>query len=204
MSVPIVKHKPVLIGLTGGIASGKSTVANYFRQLNIPVIDSDLIVRNLWKENKMMVQEIEASFGFQIRTKVDRTKLSRLIYKDEQKRHMLNHIVHPYVFDQIEKQKIEFKNEKIIVIDMPLLIEVNYQNQVDYVCVVYVDYETQLARLIQRDEITANYAKRRMSAQLCLSEKARKADYVIDNRGTKEETFKQVDSFLRGIEHEKQ
>jgi dephospho-CoA kinase len=86
---------------------------------------------------------------------------------------------------------------------MPLLIEVNYQNQVDYVCVVYVDYETQLARLISRDSITVNSAKRKMSAQLCLNEKAKKDDFVIDNRGTKEETYVQVDSFLRGIEHEK-
>jgi len=203
MSVQSVKNKPILIGLTGGIASGKSTVANYFRQLNIPVIDSDLIVRKLWKENHHMVQEIEASFGFIIKTKADRTKLSRLIFKDEQKRQMLNHIVHPYVFDQIEKEKKEFSKQNIIVIDMPLLIEVNYQNQVDYVCVVYVDYETQLARLISRDSITVNSAKRKMSAQLCLNEKAKKADFVIDNRGTKEETYVQVDSFLRGIEHEK-
>ena len=203
MSVQSVNTKPILIGLTGGIASGKSTVANYFRQLNIPVIDSDLIVRKLWKENKNMVQEIEASFGFQVKTKADRFKLSRLIFKDEKKRSVLNHIVHPYVFDQIEKEKKELKNKKMIVIDMPLLIEVNYQNQVDYVCVVYVDYETQLTRLIERDEITVNSAKRKMSAQLCLSEKAQKADYVFDNRGTKEETYVQVDSFLRGIENEK-
>jgi dephospho-CoA kinase len=203
MSVQSVKNKPILIGLTGGIASGKSTVANYFRQLNIPVIDSDLIVRKLWKENQHMVQEIEASFGFIIKTKADRTKLSRLIFKDEQKRQMLNHIVHPYVFDQIEKEKKEFSKQNIIVIDMPLLIEVNYQNQVDYVCVVYVDYETQLKRLVSRDSITVNSAKRKMSAQLCLNEKAKKAHFVIDNRGTKEETYEQVDSFLRGIEHEK-
>jgi dephospho-CoA kinase len=203
MSVQSVKNRPILIGLTGGIASGKSTVANYFRQLNIPVIDSDLIVRKLWKENINMVHEIEASFGFTIRTKADRSKLSRLIFKDEQKRQMLNHIVHPYVFDQIEKEKKEYTNKKWIVIDMPLLIEVNYQNQVDYVCVVYVDYETQLSRLVLRDLITVNSAKRKMAAQLCLNEKAKKADFVVDNRGTKEETYLQVDSFLRGIEHEK-
>ena len=144
MSVQNVKNDPIIIGLTGGIASGKSTASAYFCKLNIPLIDSDLIVKDLWENNQEMILKVESFFGLSIKTYEDRKKLGHLIFHDQEKREILNRIVHPYVFDKIEQLKNLYKNYHAIVIDMPLLIETGYQELCDYVLVVYVNLETQI------------------------------------------------------------
>jgi len=199
MSVPNVSTKPIIIGLTGGIASGKTTALMHFKKLNIPVIDSDQIVRNLWESNNDMIQKAESYFGFTIHTQEDRQKLSDIIFKDQQKREALNNLVHPYVFKQIEIEKKLLKSSPVIVIDMPLLYEVSYQKKCDQVVVVYVDLKTQLRRLMHRSHLTKKDAMDRINAQMPLEEKAKLADLVLDNNKTMSHLKKQIESFLGGL-----
>jgi dephospho-CoA kinase len=199
MSVPDVSTKPIILGLTGGIASGKSTALAYFKKLNIPVIDSDQIVRNLWESNNDMIQKAESYFGFTIHTIEDRQKLSEIIFKDPIQREALNKIVHPYVFKQIEIEKKLFKTSPVIVIDMPLLYEVSYQKKCDHVLVVYVDLKTQLRRLMRRSHLNKKDALARINTQMPLDDKAKLADVVLDNNKTMSNLKKQIDAYLGGL-----
>jgi len=203
MSVQAVKTKPILIGLTGGIGSGKTTASNYFQSLGIPVIDCDLIVKRLWKENFEMVKRIEETFGFPIENDLDRKKLAKIIFNQNKKREILNRIVHPYVFHEVEIEKSFYMDRELIVIDMPLLIEVDYIQKVDYVLVVYVSEETQKTRLIQRDQLSLDEATKRIKAQMPLDEKCAFADVVLNNETTICDLYYQIDSFLRGLKDEK-
>ncbi|PKK96659.1 MAG: dephospho-CoA kinase [Tenericutes bacterium HGW-Tenericutes-3] len=200
MSVQNVKNNPIIIGLTGGIASGKTTASAYFNQLNIPVIDSDLIVKDLWENNQEMITKVESFFGLKIRTFEDRKNLGHLIFHNQEKREVLNQIVHPYVFEKIEELKSKYKNHHMVVIDMPLLIETGYQDLCDYILVVYVNFETQIKRLVQRDQLSREEAITRIHSQLLLEEKIKHADVILDNNHEKEELYKQIDGFLRGIQ----
>ncbi|MDO9628956.1 MAG: dephospho-CoA kinase [Acholeplasmataceae bacterium] len=203
MSVQVVKTNPILIGLTGGIGSGKTTASNYFRYLGIPVIDCDLIVKRLWKENQMMVKQIEFSFGFSISSDEDRKKLAKIIFSDSKKREALNQIVHPFVFLEVEKEKEFYRDRQFIVIDMPLLIEVGYKKLVDYVVVVYVNPLTQKTRLMERDNLSLEEVTKRIQAQMPLDDKKAFADVVLENETTIGDLHHQIDSFLRGLRDEK-
>ncbi len=199
MSVQNVKNNPIIIGLTGGIASGKTTASAYFNKLNIPVIDSDLIVKDLWESNQEMIEKVESFFGLPIKTYEDRKNLGHLIFHDQEKREVLNRLVHPYVFNRIEQLKTLYKNHHVIVIDMPLLIETGYQELCDYILVVYVNLETQINRLMTRDLIDRDEALARIHSQLLLEEKIKHADLILDNNQKKDDLYQQIDTFLRGI-----
>lgn len=204
MSVNPVKSKPYIIGLTGGIASGKSTVAKYLKSLHIPVIDSDFIVKNLWENKEEMVLKAEKEFGFQIQTDEDKKKLSSIIFHDPNKRKILNDIVHPYVFEEIEKQKVIMERFPFVVIDMPLLIEADYMKHCDHVVLVYVDLETQIERLMIRDDITRDEALIKISSQMALEDKKLYAHTILDNRKELSDLYETIDHFIEGLKHEKQ
>jgi dephospho-CoA kinase len=204
MSVQIVKNNPILIGLTGGIGSGKTTASQYFKSLNIPVIDCDEIVQELWKSNKQMKKEVESFFKFPIKTKEDRKKLANIIFNNKEKREQLNLIVHPFVYQEVEKQKRSLREHKIIIIDMPLLIEVDYQRKVDYVVLIYVDFDMQVERLMNRDQISQNEAMKRIHSQMSLNKKRQYADYILDNGKTKEALYHQIDLFIEEMRNEEQ
>lgn len=204
MSVQSVKHKPIVVGLTGGIASGKTTAVNYFKQFKLPVIDCDQIVKELWKTNKEMVHKAESLFEFTIEKEEDFKKIADIIFNQSKKREKLNHIVHPYVFKEIEHQKEKLLNEPLIIIDMPLLIEVKYMHHVDYVCLVYVDLETQIERLMKRDRLHKEDALKRIQSQMPLDQKRTYADYIFDNSNSQNYLYHQMDMFLGGILNEKQ
>ncbi len=204
MSVQSVKHKPIVVGLTGGIASGKTTAVNYFKQFKLPVIDCDQIVKELWKTNKEMVHKAESLFEFTIEKEEDFKKIADVIFNQSKKREKLNHIVHPYVFKEIEHQKEKLLNEPLIIIDMPLLIEVKYMHHVDYVCLVYVDLETQIERLMKRDRLHKEDALKRIQSQMPLDQKRTYADYIFDNSNSQNYLYHQMDMFLGGILNEKQ
>lgn len=201
MSVQHVKNKPYIIGLTGGIASGKSTASTYFKSKGIEVIDSDVIVKNLWKENEEMIQKAESLFGFKINTMADKKKISQLIFTDKKLRMKLNDIVHPYVFHTIDEKISEFNEKDIVVIDMPLLFEVGYEKKCDITCLVYVDLKTQIERLTSRDYISEEKALTKIKAQMDLEEKKVKADIIFDNQMDLNFLYFQIDQFLRGIKH---
>ncbi len=203
MSVQDVKIKPYIIGLTGGIASGKSTASAYFRSKGIEVIDSDLIVKDLWKNNQEMIQKAESLFGFSINSMTDKKKISQLIFSDKKLRMRLNEIVHPYVYQKIDEMIKILDDKDLIVIDMPLLFEVGYEKKCDVTCLVYVDLKTQIERLIRRDDISEEKALTKIKTQMDLEEKKLKADIIFDNQIDLNYLYFQIDQFLRGIRHEK-
>jgi len=203
MSVKTVKNKSYIIGLTGGIATGKSTAANYFAKKNIPVIDSDLIVKTLWKNNIKMKSEAEMLFGFTINQKNDFKKIATLIFNDKKLRMKLNDLIHPYVFLEIEKELKALKDHPIIVIDMPLLFEVGYEKKCDIVCLVYISKQTQLNRLMIRDQISIEQATKKIEAQMDIEHKKLKADVILDNEAEIDYLYFQIDQFIKGVQNEK-
>ncbi len=203
MSVQRVNTKPYLIGLTGGIASGKTTAARIFRECGLTVIDSDDIVKDLWKNDKKMVQIIESTFGYPM-DEIGKKRLAQAIFEDKVKRLALNSIVHPRVFNRIEIEKRKHKNEPILIIDMPLLIEVNYIPRVDQVILIYLDQETQKQRLMLRDHVSEEDAIKRMSSQMSLEDKKAYADVIIDNTKSIDDLQSQILAFLKTIGYEKQ
>ncbi|KIP21621.1 dephospho-CoA kinase [Anoxybacillus ayderensis] len=189
------------IGLTGGIASGKSTVAAMFRDLHIPVIDADEIAHRVTAINGEAYKPIVEVFGRDIleaNGAIDRRKLGTIVFDDEQKRKQLNAIVHPLVRKHMLQQKEQYakQKEKAVVLDIPLLFESKLEHLVDRILVVYVDEQTQLHRLCERNGFSVEEARARMKAQMPLEEKRKKADAVIDNNGTIEETKRQLHACL--------
>lgn len=191
----------VVIGLTGGIASGKSTVSNMFRELCIPVIDADVIAREVVEPGKKAYNNIGEVFGKEVlqeNGELDRAKLGSIVFHDEEKRMQLNRIVHPAVREEMNEQKEKYIREQrdAVVLDIPLLFESKLTELVHRTLVVYVDGETQLTRLMDRNGFTEEEAKARISSQMPLKEKVALADYVINNNGTIEETRAQLHNTL--------
>lgn len=188
----------MIAGLTGSIATGKSTVSTYFAALGAVIIDADKIVRQVQQPGERAWQEIVAAFGEGIllpNSELDRAKLGSLVFGNEENRQRLNGIVHPRVREERDRQTQAALTENpraIIIWDVPLLIETQMYKQVDKTIVVYVDAETQLARLLSRDELSEEAARQRIAAQMPIEEKRQYADFLIDNRGTLEETQAQV------------
>ncbi|WP_040207691.1 dephospho-CoA kinase [Neobacillus jeddahensis] len=187
----------LVIGLTGGIASGKSTVSNMFKKMNITVIDADIEARLAVMKGEVAYSRIIAEFGKEILLadgEIDRQKLGSLIFHQTDKRLLLNEIVHPEVrkrmMDQVEKAKMN--QEKVVVLDIPLLFEGKLTYMVDKTILVYVDHDTQLQRLITRNSLSVEEAEARIRSQMALSEKRKLADAVIDNNGVIEETEQQL------------
>lgn len=176
----------IILGLTGGIATGKSTVSQFFIDEGITVVDTDLIARDLLQKGTSTYNEVIKHFSDDIlltNGEINRKRLGRIIFTNSKKRKLLNSIVHPKVREVVDSeiQKCQKRNEKIIVLDVPLLFETNYQTIVDKTVVVYAKPIKQLERLASRDNISIEYAKMKIDAQMPLSKKVEMADYVIDN-----------------------
>lgn len=179
-----------IIGLTGGIATGKSTVTKILKELGYIVIDADKIARDVVDKRKPAYLDIVKEFGKDIlneNNQIDRKKLGEIIFKDAEKRRKLNQIVHPRVIQEmIDKIKQFSKENKIIFLDIPLLIEEKniLESQglkFDEIWVVYANKENQLNRLIKRDKLNIDSALNRISAQMPITEKLKFADVIIDN-----------------------
>ncbi|MEH7504330.1 dephospho-CoA kinase [Neobacillus drentensis] len=191
----------LVIGLTGGIASGKSTVSKFFKELNITVVDADIEARLAVMKGESAYSKIIAEFGEDIlldNGEIDRQKLGSIIFHQAEKRKILNEITHPEVRkrmrDQVETAK---KNsEEVVVLDIPLLFESKLTYMVDKTLLVYVDDETQLKRLIERNNLSVEDAGARIRSQMPLSDKIRLADAVIDNNGSIADTKKQLHDIL--------
>lgn len=185
------------LGLTGGIATGKSTASRFFESKGIPVIDADVIARNVLEPDQPAFKQVVDSFGPAVVTEeglLDRKALGQLIFADEQKRKRLNEIVQGDIRKriQLEKNKLKKQEKPLVVLDVPLLYEADYEKEVDEVMVIYIDRSTQLKRLMKRDNISKDEAIDRIKAQDPIEEKAKKADTVIDNSESVEETEKQL------------
>lgn len=191
----------LIIGLTGSIASGKSTVSSMLREYHIPVVDADKISRDVVCPGEKAYRQIVETFGEEILLEdktIDRKKLGNLIFPDKEKRAQLNEIVHPAVRETMVKQREEYVADgaNCVVLDIPLLFESKLTHFVANTLVVYVNKETQLERLMKRDNSTEAEAYSRINSQISLDEKAKMADAVVDNNGTKEQTKQQLDNLL--------
>jgi len=194
----------VVIGLTGGIASGKSTVSNMLKNLGIWVVDADQISREVVEVGKPAYQQILSVFGDEILHQdktINREKLGAIIFGDHSKREQLNKIVHPAVrkemLNGVEEEKA--KNSKAVVLDIPLLFESKLTHMVDKTILVYVDEKTQLKRLMKRNGYTEKEAKMRIESQLPLHTKKDLSDEIIDNNGGIEQTEKQLHEILKKL-----
>lgn len=196
---------PKFVGLTGGIASGKSTVSNFFRALGAQIIDADILAREVVEPEKPSWQEIVDFFGKNIllpNGHIDRKKLGAMVFQDPVKREALNRIVHPRVLEEENRLYRDLRSrypDAVIIIDAALLIEAGYSKRLSKLIVVYVDAQTQLQRLMARDGISAEEAWSRIHSQMPLIEKVKYADYVVDNRGSLEETRRQVEEIYQKL-----
>jgi dephospho-CoA kinase len=192
----------MFIGLTGGIASGKSTVSKMIQSKGIPLIDADKIARDVVEPGTEALRAITEHFGKAVLNEdgtLARKKLGTIIFEEPKEREILNQIVHPAVRNRMNELKTQLLDEgaKTIVYDIPLLFESNLFHLVDKVLLVYVDEETQFSRLLKRDKAGIDDAKQRIASQMSLRDKREKADAFIDNSFTLEETKKQLDVILK-------
>jgi dephospho-CoA kinase len=187
----------MIVGLTGGIGSGKTSVADAFKELGAYVIDWDELARRVVEPGRVAWEGIVEHFGKDVLRKdgaIDRQKLGDIVFNDAVKRVVLNRIVHPEVFREDVRLTKEIKKRDphaVIIKDIPLLIEESLTGRVDKVIVVYATQKNRLTRLAARGMPTEE-ALRRMAAQLPLDDKAKSADFVIYNDGSLEKTKKQV------------
>ncbi|RXY98196.1 dephospho-CoA kinase [Fictibacillus sp. S7] len=187
----------MIIGLTGGIASGKSTVSNFLRSYGLPVVDADVIARQVVEKGHPAYEKIVEYFGKHILDEaqnIDRKKLGSIVFTNEEKRLMLNRIVHPAVRLEMKNEAAaHLKESPCVVMDIPLLFESELTHMVDRTLLVFVDEETQLSRLMERDGYTEAEAKSRIAAQMPLKDKVQLADAVIMNNGSLEELKEKVE-----------
>lgn len=181
------------IGITGGIASGKSLVCSFLRELGIPVVSADDIVKELQKD-EYYLSEIRKLFGDEvfIGRELNRKKLAEIIFSNEAKRELLNKLLHPPVLEEIKKRIEKLKDYRIIAIEVPLLFEVGIEDWFDEIWVVYIPIDLQIKRIMERDKLTKEEALLRIRSQIPLEEKVKKAHFVIFNDGDEENTKEQV------------
>ncbi|MCL4125666.1 UNVERIFIED_CONTAM: hypothetical protein GTU68_026820 [Idotea baltica] len=192
-----------LVGLTGGIATGKSLVASLFKEDDIPVIDADLIAREIVEIGKPAYNKIRKHFGsnvFQENGELDRIQLGKEIFGNLENRKLLNSITHPYIYGEMKKQVFRYflAGKQFVLLDLPLLFET--KSVLPYLhktIVVSCDHETQLDRLMKRNSYSEKEAKRRIEAQMNLEEKTSLADFVIENSGSILSTRNQTEGIIK-------
>ncbi len=191
----------IKIGLTGGIGSGKSTVAKLLQQHGILVIDADQIAHDLLKSDGAAYQMVRAMFGVEIVTatgEIDRHTLGRIIFADIGARRALEEVMHPLIKERIQVKLTEHeaRGVKMIVVEAPLLYEARLQQLFDQVWVVNIDDTKQLQRLQARDGLSEIELKQRINSQWPLEMKVKKADVVLQNNGNLAELSAQVELLL--------
>ncbi len=194
----------IIIGLTGGIASGKSTVTEYLRSKGIFVIDSDIEAKRVLDVGTEAYYDVIREFSDSILNDdktVNRKKLGSIVFKDKALVEKLNSITHPRVIERTKRilNELEEKNTEIAVIDAPLLIEAGMDKLCDEVWVVYVPLEVQIARAMKRDGSTREQVLDKIKNQMPYEEKLRHASRVLNNDGTVEYLYKQTDEILEEI-----
>ncbi|WP_294658261.1 dephospho-CoA kinase [uncultured Fusobacterium sp.] len=179
----------MIIGLTGGIASGKSTVSNFFKELGVKVIDADIVAREI-SERKATIDKICNIFGRDIldeNGRIVREKLRERVFQDKRLVQKLNSIIHPQVIEYFKERKDENREDELLIFDVPLLYEAKMDTLCDKVIVVGVDRKKQIERVIQRDGSSEEVARNIIANQMSLDDKIKRADIVIMNDGTLEE-----------------
>ncbi|SBD13532.1 dephospho-CoA kinase [Staphylococcus aureus] len=191
---------PKVIGLTGGIASGKSTVSELLSVFGFKVVDADKAAREAVKKGSKGLAQIREVFGDEAideNGEMNRRYMGDLVFNHPEKRLELNAIIHPIVRDIMEEEKQEYlKQGYNVIMDIPLLFENELENTVDEVWVVYTSESIQMDRLMQRNNLSLEDAKARVYSQISIDKKSRMADHVIDNLGDKLELKQNLERLL--------
>lgn len=192
------------LGLTGGIATGKTTISNYLKTKGIPVLDADEYARKVVEPGTPGLTDIVNTFGKQVLQSdgsLNRKLLGQIIFNDMTARQKLNDITHPRIQQMMtdELQKLVKGKTPLVILDIPLLLENHNIAGADAIMVVTVPESIQLNRLMQRNNLTKEEAQRRIDAQMPLSEKEKLADFIVDNSGTIANTLTQVDKVIQNI-----
>lgn len=206
----------MIVGLTGGIGTGKSTVSKILKNKGFTVIDLDMISRDVTKYPEIKKKLVE-TFGDVIiedkiqnkfnlsnidyeNIEISRKKLGNIVFKNRQKLENLNSILHPAILEEMKRQiNIAKKDNEIVVVEIQLLFEVKWEKEFDVIVLVYADRETQIKRILQRDDRTKEEAINIINSQMDLEEKRKKSDYVINNSGDFENLEKQVEKIFEII-----
>ncbi|MGI5920744.1 MAG: dephospho-CoA kinase [Syntrophomonadaceae bacterium] len=194
-----------IIGLTGGIASGKSTVARVLKDLGAILLDADELAHQVIEPHKPAWEEIVKEFGQHIINpdqSINRDRLGTIVFNDPKRLQHLNEIVHPRVIETYEHDIAEIRKvhpDAVVVMDVPLLFETHMEDMCDQVWVVWVDRQTQIERLMHRNNYTREEALARINSQMPLDEKARQANVVIDNSNSIKETEKTTARYFNDI-----
>lgn len=194
------------IGLTGSIATGKSTVTNMLKELGAFVIDCDKTARDVVAPGTRGLAKIEAAFGKEAIAadgSMDRVYIGDLVFRNPEMKKRLENILFPLIFEALDKELLRLEREgatPVVFLDMPLLYEVKYDSYVDEVWLVYVPFEVQLSRLMKRNGYTKEEALLRIHSQISVDKKKSLAQQVIDNSGTLEDTKEQVRSLWERLQ----
>jgi dephospho-CoA kinase len=203
-----------LVGLTGGFASGKSTVRQMFRLYGADVLDADAIYHDLiapkvggprpLPRESSLAREIDARFPgvLGVDGVIDRSALGRRVFDDAEERKALERIAHPRVAQEVARrvEALEAQGSPVVIYDVPLLFEAHLEMTLQGIIVVWVPRQVQLQRLVQRDGITAEAAVKKLAAQLPLDDKRRRATWVVDNSGPLAETRQQVERLWKQLQ----
>ena len=193
-----------IIGITGGIASGKSTVTEFLRQQGYQVIDADQVVHELQEPGGRLYQALLSAFGSAILRedgRLDRPKLGAMIFGNPQLLEQSSQIQNQIIREELAgRRDMLAETEDIFFMDLPLLFELQYEDWFDQIWLVDVTKETQLSRLMTRNALSQEEAEKRIAAQLSLQEKRKRADVLIDNNGSLEETRQQIRNALQKLE----
>ena len=193
------------VGLTGGIGSGKSTASRYFESLGAFVLDADEEAKKLITSNETVQHELISEFGTDIidgTGRVDKKKLSRVAFQDEDHQQRLNSVVHPYIFNLIDKEfNRVFNNKKhgVFIVDAALIYETGFDAHLDYVIVVTAHLKNRMERALGRETLSREEILKRVGFQWPEEEKVNMADFVVHNDGTEVEFKKNIESLIKKL-----
>ncbi len=189
-----------IIGLTGGIGMGKSTVSNYLAETyNVPILDADVYARHAVDPGSHLLEEIVDRYGLGMLLpdgKLDRRRMGNIIFNSPPERQWLEQRIHPFVRDRMETRLQALQSDPVVMLVVPLLFEARMTDLVREVWVIACSERQQIDRLVQRDRLTIEQAKARMKSQMSIERKIQQADIVLDNSTTVDELLRQVDSAM--------
>lgn len=190
----------MILGLTGGIATGKSTASEFFREKGLRVICADKIAREVVGKREIL-EALVSVFGESIisEDKLDRKKLREIVFKDKFLVEKLNGITHPAIIAQIKEELEIYKKEEIIILDIPLLFEGNYEFLADKILLITCDVEKQIERVQKRDSVSKENAENIIKNQMSMNEKIKRTDFVLENNGKELEFLEKLNDFLEKI-----
>ena len=201
-----MKQNKMIIGITGSIGTGKSTVSNYLISKGYSVVDADKISKGAYNIGSNGYKAILEVFGEEILNsngEVDRKKIKKIVFDNSNMLQRLNMAIHPIIINEIEKEiEILLESQSVVFLDAPLLIETELHKKVDKIIVVVCDKNEQINRIIKRDKITADMAISIINSQMSIDEKLKFADYIVYNNSTIENLYSQVDEIILEIKKE--